>query len=392
MDLMMFGDGENLLQTEKMKFFRERLKTVLYLPGTVSLDELECGEQARCKALNQRHREVLKTEEMLYAMQIGTEHEKFGFELGSLCPVKYEQIAELLNGIAERFDWEKIMEGDNIIGLKQGKQSISLEPGGQFELSGAPIETLHQTKSGLTFFIVKSLIEVLKKETDRDLYAIVWSLLARCIQTSSSYFNDKLIKVIADEIEDTIRMIIEIEITKAQEVETSEASDYQAPSTYACEDITNYYSPVKHLRLKGEALKRKLNSIIAPHHSLSYQEVWDALKILDAADIDNPEVSSGILEIYSLRVVPKRLSGKPQGWNSLDSFLYIWRRLGGEAEAWRRPGTNKPKLGSVEKNGAQIHLHVLSHTSTRLVTTFGTLQESHGIGFDEKMVSHSCTK
>ncbi|XP_050880054.1 uncharacterized protein LOC127083762 [Lathyrus oleraceus] len=78
------------------------------------------------------------------------------------------------------------------------------------------------TKSGLTFFIVKSLIEVLKKETDRVLYAIVWSLLAKCIQTSSSYFNDKLIKVIADEIEDTIRMIIEIEITKAQELETSE--------------------------------------------------------------------------------------------------------------------------------------------------------------------------
>jgi gamma-glutamylcysteine synthetase len=31
----------------------------------------------------------------------------------------YEQIAELLNGIAERFDWDKIMEGDTIIGLKQ---------------------------------------------------------------------------------------------------------------------------------------------------------------------------------------------------------------------------------------------------------------------------------
>ncbi|PNY05995.1 glutamate-cysteine ligase [Trifolium pratense] len=77
--------------------------------------------------------------------RIGTEHEKFGFELGSLRPMKYEQISELLNGIAERFDWEKVMEGDNIIGLKQGKQSISLEPGGQFELSGAPLETLHQT-------------------------------------------------------------------------------------------------------------------------------------------------------------------------------------------------------------------------------------------------------
>ncbi|XAR70299.1 Glutamate--cysteine ligase [Bertholletia excelsa] len=77
--------------------------------------------------------------------RIGTEHEKFGFEFGTLRPMKYEQIAELLNSIAERFDWEKIMEGDDIIGLKQGKQSISLEPGGQFELSGAPLETLHQT-------------------------------------------------------------------------------------------------------------------------------------------------------------------------------------------------------------------------------------------------------
>ncbi|PSS04172.1 Glutamate--cysteine ligase [Actinidia chinensis var. chinensis] len=83
--------------------------------------------------------------------RIGTEHEKFGFEIKTLWPMKYEQIAELLNGIAERFDWDKIMEGDNIIGLKQciifeqGKQSISLEPGGQFELSGAPLETLHQT-------------------------------------------------------------------------------------------------------------------------------------------------------------------------------------------------------------------------------------------------------
>ncbi|KAJ8503812.1 hypothetical protein OPV22_004698 [Ensete ventricosum] len=77
--------------------------------------------------------------------RIGTEHEKFGFEVGSLRPMKYEQIADLLNAIAERFDWDKIVEGDYVIGLKQGKQNISLEPGGQFELSGAPLETLHQT-------------------------------------------------------------------------------------------------------------------------------------------------------------------------------------------------------------------------------------------------------
>lgn len=51
--------------------------------------------------------------------RIGTEHEKFGFEFETLRPMKYEQIAELLNGISERFDWDKIMEGDKIIGLKQ---------------------------------------------------------------------------------------------------------------------------------------------------------------------------------------------------------------------------------------------------------------------------------
>lgn len=51
--------------------------------------------------------------------RIGTEHEKFGFEFRSLCAMTYEQISELLNGIAERFDWDKVMEGNKIIGLKQ---------------------------------------------------------------------------------------------------------------------------------------------------------------------------------------------------------------------------------------------------------------------------------
>ncbi|EMS60294.1 Glutamate--cysteine ligase B, chloroplastic [Triticum urartu] len=54
-------------------------------------------------------------------------------------------ISAILNGLSERFEWDKIMEENHVIGLKQGKQNISLEPGGQFELSGAPLETLHQT-------------------------------------------------------------------------------------------------------------------------------------------------------------------------------------------------------------------------------------------------------
>jgi hypothetical protein len=51
--------------------------------------------------------------------RIGTEHEKFGFEVDALRPIKYEQIRDLLNGLAERFDWDKIMEGEYVIGLKQ---------------------------------------------------------------------------------------------------------------------------------------------------------------------------------------------------------------------------------------------------------------------------------
>ncbi|MED6216483.1 hypothetical protein PIB30_008180 [Stylosanthes scabra] len=99
-------------------------------------------------------------------------------------------------------------------------------------------------------------------------------------------------------------------------------SAYPASSKcYPCEDIDVYYSPLT-THLRGEALKKKLNAIVASHHSLSYPEVWDALKVLDAADIDHPEASSSIVEIYSLRVVSKRLSRKPQGWNR----EHLWPR------------------------------------------------------------------
>ncbi len=51
----------------------------------------------------------------------------------------------MLDGLAARFDWERIEEGGNVIGLQKDGANISLEPGGQLELSGAPLETIHQT-------------------------------------------------------------------------------------------------------------------------------------------------------------------------------------------------------------------------------------------------------
>src|SRR3954465_3747669 len=80
----------------------------------------------------------------------GTEHEKFAFTTDAHAPVPYEgrrSIRPLLAGMQHLLGWEPITDGGNIIGLADvtGGGAISLEPGGQFELSGAPVETIHQT-------------------------------------------------------------------------------------------------------------------------------------------------------------------------------------------------------------------------------------------------------
>src|SRR5580698_11318512 len=86
--------------------------------------------------------------------RVGTEHEKFAFTLADRKPVPYEGsrgIRALLEGMQLLLGWEPIMEGPNIIGLSDvtGGGAISLEPGGQFELSGAPVSTIHRTQSEL---------------------------------------------------------------------------------------------------------------------------------------------------------------------------------------------------------------------------------------------------
>jgi glutamate--cysteine ligase len=88
------------------------------------------------------------------AYRIGTEHEKFPFYAQDHAPVPYDGprgIEALLRGMQARTGWQPIMDGEAIIGLfdAAGGGAISLEPGGQFELSGAPVETLHDTDTEL---------------------------------------------------------------------------------------------------------------------------------------------------------------------------------------------------------------------------------------------------
>ncbi len=80
------------------------------------------------------------------AWRIGTEHEKFVYSLKDYKPLAYDSrpgIRQLLEGMA-RFGWTPIMEGRNIIGLSHERAALSLEPGGQFELSGAPMKHVHE--------------------------------------------------------------------------------------------------------------------------------------------------------------------------------------------------------------------------------------------------------
>jgi glutamate--cysteine ligase len=84
--------------------------------------------------------------------RIGTEHEKIAFRTDDLGPVPYagpRGIRAIMEELIARYGWQPIHEGDNIIALKWPEGAIpanvSLEPGGQFELSGAPVQTLHET-------------------------------------------------------------------------------------------------------------------------------------------------------------------------------------------------------------------------------------------------------
>jgi glutamate--cysteine ligase len=115
-------------------------------------DELVAWLEAGCKPKSE--------------FRVGTEHEKFAFTIEGHRPVPYagrRSIRSLLEGMQHLLGWEPIMEGENIIGMFDvtGGGAISLEPGGQFELSGAPVETVHQTASEL-FAHLAQLREVAK--------------------------------------------------------------------------------------------------------------------------------------------------------------------------------------------------------------------------------------
>lgn len=96
--------------------------------------------------------------------RIGTEHEKLGFFLADGRRIGYNEIEAVMNRLVSRFGWQPMMEEGKIIGCKLDGQSVTIEPGGQLELSGAPLENLHQTCSEVNshLYQVKAISEELQ--------------------------------------------------------------------------------------------------------------------------------------------------------------------------------------------------------------------------------------
>ena len=84
--------------------------------------------------------------------RIGTEHEKFGWLTATRAPLPYAgdaSISTLFQQLESRYGWTPLREGDNVIGLTRNGANISLEPGGQFELSGAALPNMHDVAAEL---------------------------------------------------------------------------------------------------------------------------------------------------------------------------------------------------------------------------------------------------
>lgn len=77
--------------------------------------------------------------------KIGTEHEKFGFLKKNLSPINIKDIQKIFLKLSDNYGWKRVYENTNIIELRKNGSSITLEPGGQIELSGAPLKNLFQT-------------------------------------------------------------------------------------------------------------------------------------------------------------------------------------------------------------------------------------------------------
>ena len=102
-------------------------------------------------------------------LKIGVEQEKFLFEGESKKRITYKKLKEVFKNL-EKNKWKPLLEKDNVIGLKRGKQQITTEPGLQCELSGEPLENIHKVCSESSNYLEEI------KEASKDLNIVTASV------------------------------------------------------------------------------------------------------------------------------------------------------------------------------------------------------------------------
>jgi glutamate--cysteine ligase len=110
------------------------------------------GEAAPIESIDQLVEELHSSAKPRERWTIGTEYEKFAIDPRTGAAAAFtgsRGIETLLREMAERFGWEPQEESGRTIALRRGSASITLEPGGQVELSGEPYRTLHETREEL---------------------------------------------------------------------------------------------------------------------------------------------------------------------------------------------------------------------------------------------------
>jgi glutamate--cysteine ligase len=97
----------------------------------------------------------IKGEKLKKNIKIGTEHEKFLFNLKNKHPIPYDGDVSIVKIFSEliKNNWAPIKEGKNILGLVKDKKNITLEPGLQFELSGDAVQNIHQTCNEINSYL-----------------------------------------------------------------------------------------------------------------------------------------------------------------------------------------------------------------------------------------------
>ena len=85
-------------------------------------------------------------------LKIGVEHERFLFEGQNRKRISYPTLKKLFENLKSD-GWKPLLEKENMIGMQRGNQQITTEPGLQCELSGAPLENIHQVCSESSKFL-----------------------------------------------------------------------------------------------------------------------------------------------------------------------------------------------------------------------------------------------